>query len=178
MTLIISKGQKKSEGKDFSGHLYIDLHIIQKLEKVAKRKNVSLSDLAYDIFSEYLLENKHLHSKKKEKRAFLRRDVSLPALLQTQSGKDYSGTVIDISFGGMCITLPSHIAHSHTAMDSGELEEQGPLHVLLRFPGGKNAVNFLCEPRWIVGDNTGLHLGAEFTGDNLNCCQALYKYIM
>lgn len=173
MTLIISKGAKKAEEKDFSGHLYIDPHILRKLDKAAKRKQISISDLAYEIFTDYLSENKHLHSKKREKRVYTRRDVSLPALLQTQNGHDFSGTVIDISFGGMCITLPNQ-----PVKNADELEKQGPLHILLRFPGGQNAVNFLCEPRWVVGDNGSLHLGAEFTGENLSCCQALYKYIM
>lgn len=146
----------------------------KKLEKIAKIKSQSISSLLEYIVMSYLSKN---YGEDKEKRQFPRMEVSIPVVVQIQFNSHEThyrtGEIMDISMGGVRISLPKHdMINYELIMSSSNLE------ILFKLPDTQHTITFKCSPKRMSDDQESLQLGANFVNCDMYSQQALHRYML
>jgi hypothetical protein len=163
---------KKS--KEICFRVHPEMH--EKLQAMADVEGVSLPDLMKDVATSFI-EHRIRKLAQSEKREFTRNQTNLPVVMQLRldPGESFyrTGTILDISMGGVRISLPTH---EH--LDAGIFDRCQSIEILFRLPEEDFTVTFRCKPSRITAQNDDIELGAMFTEADLRSQQVLHKYVM
>lgn len=152
-------------------------NVREKLEELAGNKGLEVSTLIQNIVMDFFGRKRCEADSGSEKREFPRHTTAIPVVVQIHFGQNEThyrtGTILDISMGGVRITLPKHEnLNSDIIMDSNHLE------ILFRLPRAGRASTFRCEPKRTSTFDENIELGAKFTDADLMSQQLVHKYIM
>lgn len=147
------------------------------LRETAEEQGLDLESLTEKIVSDYIDKLHPEIKNKEERREFLRNRADFPVVVQIhfdQRETHYrTGTILDISMGGVRISLPKH-----ERLDVDLVQNVSGMEILFRMPEENHTVSFKCEPRRVQAKDQEVHLGAIFTETDLRSQQVLHKYVM
>jgi len=146
------------------------------LEKVTQKTKRSMSSVIEDIISCYLQENKALHCIEKEKRRFMRKEVSIPVVVrdpETAARPLQAGTIMDLSLGGLRISLPKDFA-GEIAINSHDHE----LEAIFTLPNEKRPISIKCKPHRFISEDAEKQMGASFVDSDFSSYKTLQSYLM
>ncbi len=145
------------------------------LEKVAKEGRRSLSAMIENILYDYLKEKRIAPTMDSEKRRFFRKEVSLPAFVY-ESGAEardaQAGIIVDISLGGLRISVPKDAKIEITESSEKQLE------LLFTLPNEKTPIQMKCKPARVKDSNGDLEVGASFIDSDFKSYQKLQNYLI
>jgi hypothetical protein len=154
----------------------LDSEAFSRLKRIAEEDETSIEELVSNISLAYL-ERRTRHANNSEKREFCRNRANLPVVLQLrfEPGQTHyrTGTIKDISMGGVRISLPKQ---EHLNIEVFERCNQ--VEILFRLPGEENTITFICKPSRVQALEDAVQFGAKFTEANLRSQQMLHKYVM
>ena len=109
----------------------------------------------------------------KDKREFYRKDAAMPAIVQIDFGPREThyrtGTILDISAGGVRISLPGHIRLGKRSSGLG---------ILVTLPGDSCQVALECKPCRINSANGDIQIGARFAaGADFRGRRSVQRYV-
>jgi hypothetical protein len=147
-----------------------------QIEELARLKGQDTDALLEYIVVCYLDKYKGRFNGK-EKRSFPRCDTSIPVVVQIQFDNNEThyrtGEIMDISMGGVRISLPKHdMINYELIMNASSLE------ILFKLPEISQTITFKCEPRRMSDNQEALHLGASFLDADIYSQQALHKFVV
>jgi hypothetical protein len=146
------------------------------LKEIAEDQRRSLSALVENIVSDYVTEqDKSLEGKEKDRRKHFRKKTSIPVILRNPDMREtpvHTGTIRDISLGGVRIVLPKN---RDSSWITGSREHE--LHLVFVLPEGRFPMNFKCRPSRINGKMDGVQVGAVFSDAEFESYQALQRYL-
>lgn len=152
--------------------IYINEQVLDKLEVLAGKNNLSLSTLLNHVFTRYLENNKYT-APDIEQRRFARRKLVTPSLIYEQirrggggeeadMGRYFSSTILDISMGGLMLAMP--------AGNNGKLEllkMKSDFEVISYLSGSETLFRFKCRPEHVEKNDHAVKVGASFIeGEN------------
>lgn len=145
----------------------------RKLEALADSKGHTISSLLEYIVVGYLDKT---GSQQDDKRQFPRLDAAIPVVVQIQFDSNEThyrtGEIMDISMGGVRISLPKHdMINYELIMNSSNLE------ILFKLPNSEHTITFKCAPKRLLDEQEMLHVGASFVDSDIFSQQALHKYM-
>ena len=112
-----------------------------------------------------------------EKRTFKRKEVDLPAVIQIFSRDNQvrfsSGVILDLSLGGIKLSIPRSIEHTIKDNVDGVVIE-----VMFKLEDTEAPAIFKCKPRRLERGGEDVRIGAEFIDGAFTCQQELYRFIM
>jgi hypothetical protein len=151
---------------------------LSALRTIASAEQLSDSEVARRIVLAHL--DHHAQDGRTEdddRRKYQRKPSQIPVVIQihysNENNRIMSGVILDISVGGVKISLPKG---SKANMEI--LEDSSHLEILFRFPEEADPAIFTCLPKRADLDNDELHIGAVFVDGKFSSQQALYRYIM
>jgi predicted transcriptional regulator len=151
--------------------------IKNSLGNVAKRKRQTLSSVIEDVLYHYLKENKAFKAQKQERRAFTRREVSLPAFVyedDTKKTKEFeTGTIMDISLCGLLISVPKG-----AKLEISEDSKTNEFHIVFILPEFQRPIKMTCQPQRVAESEEAVQIGAAFVDSDFQSCQILQKYLI
>jgi hypothetical protein len=150
-------------------------YTLAKLKEMAARENLSLPDLVIKIVAAYLGTQQDDDQAPDERRKFRRKPSCIPAVVHmaTEEGMLYTGgTVADISFGGIRVTLVGE-----RVFDTSVLEKVESMEILFKIPGCDIPVVFKCRPCRVEPVDGHISIGAAFTDAAVPEQQALYGFL-
>lgn len=142
------------------------------LEKVAKTDKLSLSTVIESFIARSLEERKEQKAIEKEKRRYARKQVAAPAFISASGSetKDYkTGVIIDISLGGLRISVPKDHAFDERTSD---------FDTLFALPNERRPVNVKCKPQSVFHANGDTQIGASFVDADFNSYQTIRDYLV
>jgi hypothetical protein len=149
----------------------------ESLRKVAKEDRRSLSLTIEHALTSFLKERKAFDLIEKERRQFTRKVISLPAFVNysNSSGKPQlcSASVIDISLGGVKISIPKNMRLEITVDPEGS-----KFQIIFPLPDKEMPISIDCEARSVVDSSNSLFVGASFTDADFNSYKNLQSYLM
>ena len=146
------------------------------LEAVSHKTKRSMSLVIEDIITSYLQDNNALPSTGKEKRRFLRKGVNLPVVVRdpdAEASQLQAGTILDISLGGMRISLSSDCG--------GEISIGGQddeFEAIFTLPNEKRPISIKCRPHRVITSTGDNQLGASFVDSDFSSYRTLQSYLM
>lgn len=146
------------------------------LENIAQKNKRSMSSVIEDIISCCLQENKDLQSFEKEKRRFMRKEVSIPVVVRdpnTDARALQAGRIMDISLGGIRISLPNDF-DGEIAVNSHDNE----LEAIFTLPNEKRPISIKCKPHRFVSAGVENQIGASFVDSDFSSYKTLQSYLM
>jgi c-di-GMP-binding flagellar brake protein YcgR len=152
-------------------------NIKKPLEQIAKKSRKSVSSVLDNIIYNYLGENKSLKVLQKERREFPRKKVHLPALFHdasTQSGDIKTCTVLDISLGGLLVSVPLGSKLEITKKNGQAIK----FEIILPLPESFQPIEITCQSQRISKTEKDVRVGADFVDTNFQSCQILQKYLI
>jgi hypothetical protein len=126
--------------------------VLQKLSQTERR---SLSSTIENILYSYFEERKPRESGA-EKRRHLRKKVEVPVLIRDKNGFVYPGGTVDISLGGISLSVNGDLK-------CGVGEDYG-LSLVFALSEGEKPVTLGCVPRHVSGTGR-VRIGAYFRDD-------------
>lgn len=151
-----------------------DLH--EALAHIAQNEKRSLSSVIDIVLSHYVKEHKSVKSLTKERRQYPRKGIIAPVLIkQHDSGetKIDTGSITDISLGGVRITIPRD-AKCVISRDADPCK----FEIIFTLPNENKLVYLMCEPRSVINDEESVHVGASFVDANFQNYKTLQTYLM
>jgi len=151
-----------------------DLH--EALAHIAQKEKRSLSSIIEIVLSHYAKEHKSFKSLSKERRQYPRKGIVAPVLIkQHDSGetKIDTGSITDISLGGVCITVP----RDTKCVISKDLNSC-KFEIIFTLPNENKLVYLTCEPRRVINDEESMHVGASFVDANFQNYKTLQTYLI
>jgi hypothetical protein len=111
-----------------------------------------------------------------DKRLYKRKNVDLPAVIQIFSKGNQvrfsSGIVLDLSLGGIKLSIPKGIEHTIKDHADGMVIE-----VMFKMEDSTAPAIFKCKPRRVERGCEDLKVGAEFIDGAFTCQQELYRFM-
>lgn len=148
----------------------------EQLQALADVEGVSLPELVRNMATAFI-EHRVRELGQSEKREFTRNQTNLPVVMQLRldPGESFyrTGTILDISMGGVRMSLPSQ---EH--LDVSVFNRCQSIEILFRLPGEEYTVTFRCKPSRINAQDQDIELGAMFTEGDMRSQQVLHKYVM
>lgn len=148
----------------------------EALKEIAKDQRRSLSALVENIVSDYVTDRSEgLEEQEQDRRKYFRKKTSIPVILHRPDMDEkpvHTGTIQDISLGGVRILLPKD-RESSWIKDTQAIE----LHLVFVLPEGRLPMNFKCRPSRISGKVDSVQLGAAFSDAEFTSYQELQKYL-
>ncbi len=134
---------------------------VEGLAEIAAKRGVSMALLVGDIVDEYLETERFKTESAQEKRQHIRKPVTLPAVLQAAlSGNEIhsrTGTVVDISLGGLKISFSSK-DQRHVDL----LQKAPSFEIIFKLPDMEEIFSFKCKPVRLDKNVVDVKLGASF----------------
>lgn len=146
------------------------------LETITRKTKRSMSSVIEDIISSYLQNNRALQTSEKEKRQFPRKEVNIPVVVRdpdAEAGPLRAGNILNISLGGLRISLPKDSADEIS--NSGQ---EGEFEAIFTLPNEKRPISFKCRPHRIVANTSPNQLGASFVDADFSSYRTLQSYLM
>jgi c-di-GMP-binding flagellar brake protein YcgR len=146
------------------------------LETVSRKTKRSMSLVIEDIISSYLQDNKALQSPEKEQRRFLRKRVNIPVVVRdpdTETSQLLAGTILDISLGGMRVSLSNGYAEEISISGQGDEFE-----ALFTLPNEKRPISIKCRPHRVITNTDDKQLGASFVDSDFSSYRTLQSYLI
>lgn len=145
------------------------------LEEIARESRKSLSSVIDNIIYNNIKEIKSIKELQNERREFSRKNVQLPAFIHdtgTETNVVRTGTVLNISLGGLLISIPK---------GSKEITTNGrgkKFQAVFSLPGSLHPIEMVCRSQRISRTEKDIQVGADFVDSNFQSCQNLQKYLI
>jgi hypothetical protein len=91
----------------------------------------------------------------------------------TAAGPLQAGTIMDISLGGLRISLPKEFA-GEIAINSHGHE----LEAIFTLPNEKRPISIKCKPHRFIAANAEKQMGASFVDSDFSSYKTLQSYLM
>jgi hypothetical protein len=146
------------------------------LEKIAEKESQSVSSVVETIICHYLKNDKSLGSVFQNRRRYERKEVSIPAYIgdpRWQRHDFVAGTILDISFGGIRMSIPKG-----TKVEIENADETDKFSVIFRIPDYHWPVNVKISPRRVIDSEEVVQIGASLTNPDFHAYSALQKYLI
>ena len=147
-------------------------HLRNALENISVEDRRSLSSTIENILYTYIEEKKGLKLVQEENRRYPRKSVSVPALLSFNN-ETSAGIVLDISLGGLQISIPSGYQ-----LEIKEDEENSRISVVFTLPEIKKPLSVQCVPEHIVHSNGETTMGVSFADTGFVNYQTIQDYLI
>ncbi len=151
-----------------------DLH--QSLIKIAQKEKRSLSSIIDIVLTNYVTDRKSFKGLTKERREYPRKGILAPVLIkQHASGETKldTGSITDISLGGVRITMPKD-----TKCLISDDTQTYKFEIIFALPNENKLVYLTCEPRRVLNDEESICVGASFVDANFQSYKTLQTYLM
>jgi hypothetical protein len=148
----------------------------ESLQTVALDEKRSLSSIIEFVLTDYLQNRKISAAIKDERRQHKRKNISAATLIkQHDSGEAryHTGSIIDISFGGVRIKMPSSIQYEIMSDP-----KTAKLEIIFTLPNENLPIFITCEPRSFFKTDECIQVGASFVNTDLVSYKALQSYLM
>lgn len=143
------------------------------LETIARTDESSLSSTVEHIVADYMKSTSFQNRVRPEKRRHPRKVVSIPAYVKTRdSDANHEAVVLDLSLGGICVTVPKECI-----LRIDESDENSQFETSFAVPGNK-PVRIICKAERVVPRNGNPHVGASFIDADFAIYQNLQQYLM
>ena len=113
---------------------------------------------------------------KKEKRQYPRIITSIPAFISNgRSGKEKLriGSIVDISLGGLRISIPKGMKHEVlTGPKTTEFE------IITKLPDGTKPIHLTCKSQRVLSYKDDIHVGASVVHADFRSYKAFKNYLM
>ena len=113
---------------------------------------------------------------KKERRQYPRTITSIPAFISNgRSGKEKLriGSIIDVSLGGLRISIPRRMKHKVlTGPQTAEFE------IITTLPDENKPIHLKCKPQRVVHSRDTIHVGASIVDADFRSYKAFKNYLM
>ncbi len=162
--------------KDITICFRTSTEIRNSLQKVADAERQTMSAIIDNMLYQYLSEKKALQDIERERRQYIRKPVSLPALVMDQNEENralQTGKVLDISLGGLLISIPKGGKLEVSA--SGETNE---FTIIFTLPEAMQPINVKCKPQRTFESEGDVQIGANFVDSDFHSYQTLQKYLI
>ncbi len=147
------------------------------LETISHKTKRSMSLVIEDIITSYLQDNNALASTGKEKRRFLRKGVNIPVVVRdpdAEASQLQAGTILDISLGGMRISLSNGYGDKISSM-GGQDDE---FEAIFTLPNEKRPISIKCRPHRVITSTEDNQLGASFVDSDFSSYKTLQSYLI
>jgi hypothetical protein len=144
------------------------------LEKAAREDRRSLSSAIELILTDYLEKN-HEFPHQKERRRFVRKQVSIPAHVKSidVDKKEHEAVILDISLSGLRVSLSKEsMPEIYEGAETSEFE------TLFVLPEEEKSIRIVCRPQRVVPVNGNIHVGASFVDSDFTNYQQLQQYLV
>ncbi len=145
------------------------------IEGFASKEGRSIS-AAIEVILTGFLRGRHVLKDNSEKRRYARRPLSIPALVKgadSVTSALESAVVLDISLGGMCISMPEE-EKSLVGSEGGNTRFEAAFVL----PDVQKPVRLLCKRERITASGGNLRIGASFVGGDFAYYQQLQQYLL
>jgi hypothetical protein len=146
------------------------------LEKIAEKESQSVSSVVETIILHYFKNDKSFEDIFKNRRRYERKQVSIPAYIgdpRWQRHDFVAGTILDISFGGIRMSIPKG-----TKVEIENADETDKFSVVFRIPDYHWPVNVKISPRRVIDSEEVVQIGASLTNPDFHAYSALQKYLI
>ncbi len=155
--------------------LYIDESIIDRLAEIGKHNGLGLSALLSEILLSYLEENDPRWVSSEDRRGFTRKKVMIPAMIFEKSatelvGRYHSATILDISLGGVRLSLPLERDGKTEIIKKGNEFE-----IIFSMNGNNETMYFNCNLSRMQKTEHSIQVGAVFSETNPQSHECLQK---
>lgn len=146
------------------------------IDKIRQKTKRSISSVIEDIIGCYLRENKAFECGEKEQRRFNRKDVSIPVVIKDPAEEArmlQAGIIVDISLGGLRITLPKDFVGEASVTSQGYEFE-----AIFTLPNEKRPISIKCKPERTISTDNIKQLGASFVDSDFSSYKTLQSYLI
>lgn len=146
------------------------------LEKMAEKEGRSVSSLVETIVCHHLRNDKAFEGQCQDRRRHERKKVSIPAYIgdpRWQRHDFVAGTIVDISFGGIRMSIPKG-----TKVEIEKADENDKFSVIFRIPDYHWPVNVKISPLRVIDSEEMVQIGASLTNPDFHAYSALQKYLI
>ena len=119
--------------------------------------------------------NKALKGIDRDRRRPERKDVILPAFIgeaHSQAEKFGTGTILDISIGGIRLSVPKGTNLEKIGIETAEFS------VTFTLTSKPEPFKVKCQPKWVSDSTEAVQIGAAFVDPNFQIHETLQKYLM
>ena len=151
------------------------LDISNTLALIAEEEGQSISAVVESIVCRHLEDRRVVKATDRNRRRFERRRVSLPAFIgasQWQPREFKTGTIIDISLGGIQFSVPKG-----TELEIKMDNEAAACGVIFTLPDSQLQMNVKCRPKRIYELSEEVQIGAALVNPDFNTYLALQNYL-
>ncbi len=144
------------------------------LEKAAQEDRRSLSSAIELILTDYLEKN-HEFPHQKERRRFVRKQVSIRAQVRSidSDKQEHEAVILDLSLSGLRVSLPKEsMPEIYEGADHSKFE------TLFTLPQEEKSIRLVCKPQRVVPVNGNVHVGASFVDSDFTNYQHLQQYLV
>jgi hypothetical protein len=144
------------------------------VEKAARDDHRSLSSAIELILTNYLETNHEFSHQNKERRRFVRKQVSIPAHVKSigSQKKKLNAVILDISLSGLRVSLPKEaMPEIYEGAGTSAFETSFVL------PQEEKGIRMVCRPERVVPVNGNIHVGASFIDSEFANYQQLQRYL-
>jgi len=116
------------------------------------------------------------HGFKKDKRQYPRIITSIPAFISNgRSGKEKLpiGSIIDISLGGLRISIPRGMKYK--VLNGSKTTE---FEIITKLPNGNKPIHLKCKSQRVVSSKDNIHVGASVIDADFRSYRAFKNYLM
>ena len=141
------------------------------LERISMQERRSVSSMIENILYDHLRRQRGEGQTTEEKRRYLRKAVGAPALvkgLTPDSSKFTVGTVVDLSLGGLQISVPETCM-----LEVEEDKENSKLTVIFTLPETRKPITVQCMPQHVYHTEGETNIGASFCDSDFASYQAI-----
>jgi hypothetical protein len=146
------------------------------IEKIRQKTKRSISSVIEEIIGCYLKENSSSECGDKEQRRFNRKDVSIPVVIKDPAEEArmlQAGIIVDISLGGLRITLPKDFVGEASVTSHGYEFE-----AIFTLPNEKRPISIKCKPERTISTDNIKQLGASFVDSDFSSYKTLQSYLI
>ena len=144
------------------------------LEGLAKEERRSLSAIIELILTDSLRSERDLPARdQQERRRYPRKAVAIPAYVTTRDSVRHGAVVLDLSLGGMRLSLPKE-AVSRVY----ENEKEALFDTSFILPDLNKSIQLVCKPERVVPLSGDLYVGASFVDAAFGNYQNLQQFLM
>jgi len=162
--------------KDITICFRTNMEIRNSLEKISADERQSLSSVIENMLYKYLKERKVLSGVESDQRQFERKQVALPAFIAEAraDARGYqTGTIMDISLGGIKISVPKG-----TALEIKAGETEAEFDIIFTLPFATRPLKMRCQPQRVFESEEDIQIGTAFVDADFRSYQTLQNYLM
>jgi hypothetical protein len=162
--------------KDITICFRTNMEIRNSLEKISADERLSLSSIIENMLYKYLKERKALQGLASDQRLFERKPVALPAFIAEakSDARGYqTGTIMDISLGGIRISVPKG-----TALEIRTADNSTEFDVIFTLPYATRPLKMRCQPQRVFESEEDVQIGSAFVDADFRSYQTLQNYLI